>query len=76
MAISNFFIWADIDGKQEHLAGGSMGETGGFTLVIHQRSSGGVVTPVNLMGTCDEQGQLELRVLVDGECLKTIRTER
>jgi hypothetical protein len=76
MAISNFFIWADIEGETEHLSGGPMSEDGGFTLVIHQRNEGGVVTPINIMGKCDEHGKLELKVLLHGECVGLYASER
>ena len=49
MAIRNFWVEADIDGRQTTLAGGPLSKHGGLTLHLYQRDNGeisGVVTIV------------------------------
>ena len=75
MTIGNFFIWADLDGMDEVLEGGPKGEDGGFTLVIHQRNQGGVITPIRISGESVD-GQLDLKVSLNGEPIGNFTTLR
>lgn len=44
MAVRNFWIDADIDGRATNLQGGAASKTGGMTVTIKQRSEGCITT--------------------------------
>lgn len=48
MEIRNFWVEADIDGRQTTLAGGPRGKTSGMEVTLYQREEGGIVTPVRI----------------------------
>jgi len=43
MAVRNFWIDADIDGRKTELSGGPASKEGGMTVVIKQRDEGNIV---------------------------------
>ena len=44
MAVRNFWVDAQIDGRKTDLSGGPASKEGGMNIVIKQRSEGGIVT--------------------------------
>jgi len=40
MAMRNFWIEGDVDGRKTSLAGGPQGAGGGFSLIVYQREDG------------------------------------
>ena len=72
MAVRNFWIEADIDGRQTVLAGGPRSKDGGMTITIYQRKDGGITEAVKIR--CEARGD-ELRteiVPTDGLVSKVI----
>lgn len=61
MAVRNFWIEAEIDGRQTALAGGPRSKDGGMTVTIYQRDKGGITEAVNII--CEERDG-ELRTLI------------
>jgi hypothetical protein len=66
MAVRNWWIEADIDGRQTYLSGGPRNKGGGFRLDIYQRSNGNITKAGYLEGFCGADGQLVLRGDVGG----------
>lgn len=62
MAIRNFWIEADIDGRATNLAGGPRAKDGGFNLVIYQRSEGAIIKAATISGFAHEDGTLRLHI--------------
>jgi len=62
MAVRNFWIKADIDGRKTMLEGGPQRKDGGFSLTIFMRGEGGITKPLEIMGQADRDGRLELYV--------------
>ena len=75
--VRNFWIEAEIDGRNSKLSGGPRSKTGGFFLTVKQRDNGGISTPVKIYGFADDSGNLELQVVKNttGEMF-TINTKR
>lgn len=48
MAVRNFWIDADIDGRQTMLSGGPKGREGGMDITIYQREDGGITTALRI----------------------------
>lgn len=69
MAVRNWWIEADIDGRKTRLSGGPRAKDGGLDLVIKQRSGGAIVAPVEIRGraktTDDGRTVLELTIGLD-----------
>lgn len=67
MAVRNFWIAAEIDGRRTPLAGGPAGKAGGFRAYIYQRHNGGSETAAEIRGHVGEDGRLLLDVWVPME---------
>lgn len=65
MAVRNFWIRADIDGRKTVLAGGPRSRDGGFDLTISQRDGGAIVEPVEIRGRAHADGSLDLTIGLD-----------
>lgn len=63
MAVRNFWIEAEIDGRKTELAGGPISKTGGFSLRVKMRNDGGIVSAVRLEGYAFSDGTLRLDVM-------------
>lgn len=60
--VRNFWIDANIDGRQESLSGGPASKTGGFTLNIRMRDNGEVSHVVRIWGMANDEGEISLFV--------------
>ena len=78
MAVRNFWIWADIDGRKTHITGGPASKSGGIQLNLYQRSNGGGTSLPVLKIRCSAHGD-ELRTRIideEGNAIKEIVTRR
>lgn len=74
--VRNFYVEADIDGRETTLGGGPRAKDGEMTVHIHQRCDGGISSDV-VKVTCKEcNGQLTTTVIVDGKVVSKITTKR
>ncbi len=62
MAVRNWWISANVDGKQEPLESGPRAKDGGFDMTIYQRNEGGIVTALYVSGYALSDGKLRLEV--------------
>lgn len=75
MAVRNFWIDADIDGRATMLAGGPRGKRDGMDVTIYQREDGGIETAVRIF--CRASGEkLKTEVWIRGEKAGEYVTER
>ena len=76
MAVRNFWVDADIDGRATMLSGGPRAKDGGMTIKIRQRDNGGIFTATTAL--CFERnGYLFTKVYgCDGELLATVSSAR
>lgn len=75
--IRNWWITADVDGRESQVSGGPRGKDGGIYLVIAQRSNGEISNVLTVVGTAREDGRLFLEVLDhDGHVIHEITTLR
>ena len=76
MAVRNFWVDADIDGRKTELAGGPASKEGGMRITIKQRDEGGIVTAFKVY--CYEvDGELITEVIdTSGACVATFETKR
>ena len=76
MAVRNFWVEADIDGRKTVLSGGPKAKDGGMYINIYQREEGGIVQAARIR--CVEQdGRLATEIYTfepqaDGGKLKTM----
>ena len=76
MAVRNFWVDADIDGRKTMLSGGPAAKQGGMSVVIKQRSNGGIVKAA-VVHCYEVDGKLITDVVNnDGELVATLETER
>ena len=76
MAVRNFWLVADIDGRQTELAGGPRRKDGGMRIVVYQRQNGAVVKAVEITCLTSTDGVLKMLVDVAGQGTKAVITER
>lgn len=62
MAVRNFYIDGDIDGRQTGLCGGPTGKTGGLSLRFTQRDNGEIVTALRIESRASYGGTLTTSV--------------
>ena len=76
MAVRNFWIDADIDGRATELSGGPRAKDGGMSVTLKQRKEGGIFTALKI--ECMEyDGNLLTRVYnKDGNLVCVCETER
>jgi hypothetical protein len=74
MAVRNFYLKADIDGRKTTLEGGPKNKEGGFDLTIYMRDKGSITTPVTINGR-ELNGKLYLEIYINGEYHEIV-TER
>lgn len=60
--VRNFWISAEVDGRQSRLTGGPRAKDGGITLRLYQRSSGRVKTALRVECRAASDGTLRLDV--------------
>ena len=66
MAMRNWWIEADIDGRKTPMSGGPRGKGGGFYLTIYQRENGESRKAMTIQGHVTVSGELQLSVDCDG----------
>jgi len=85
MAMRNFWIEGDIDGRRTMLTGGPRSKDGGFGLTVYVRDKGSSETAVRVSGRAARDGRLILNVTpgssvtitpVRGSAAFEIETER
>lgn len=75
MAIRNFYLKANIEGRETKLAGGPRGKDGGMSVVITQRNKKGIEEAVRI--ECFEvDGELYTGVYMNNELIGRYKTER
>ena len=75
MAVRNFYINAEIDGRKTRFAGGPAGKHGGLSLVLTQRNHGGIEKALSIY--CHEhEGKLYTDVYCNEEFVGRYETER
>lgn len=72
MAVRNWWIDADIDGRKTELSGGPRSKSDGFNLRVYQRDEGSVVQVLYIYGLVDNEGNLVLRGNFRGEPLEFV----
>ena len=58
MAVRNWWIEADVDGRKTPLSGGPRSKDGGFQLTIYQRVKGNIDNPNRISGFTNRNGYL------------------
>lgn len=77
MAVRNFYVEANIDGRQTTLRGGPASKTGEMTVHIHQRDDGGIVSDVVRVLCKEYDGKLTTEVYNNkGELVYTYESRR
>lgn len=61
MAVHNFYLKAQIDGRKTSLQGGPRNKNGGFDLTIYIRNKGGIEEALTILGR-EKDGKLTLSV--------------
>jgi len=75
--VRNFWVDAQVDGRQEDLGSGPRAKDGGMTLQVYQRDDGGIVKALSIWGTTRTDGTLVLQIADGkGNLLHTVTTHR
>ena len=76
MAVRNFYVEADIEGRGTMLGGGPRNKEGGMTTNIYQRDDGGIVQVLKVVSR-EYNGKLTTEVFdKDGNKIYTYGSER
>ena len=73
MAVRNFWVDANIDGRKTELQGGPASKEGGMKVVIKQRDEGGIVTAVKVY--CYEEAGNLITAVYNNDCELVARFE-
>lgn len=73
MAVRNFYVEADIDGRQTMLGGGPRNKQDGMTVCIYQRVDGGISDPVKIV--CRERNGVLTTEIFTPEGLRIYKCE-
>ena len=73
MAVRNFYVEADIDGRQTMLGGGPRNREGGMTVCLYQRVDGGISDPVKIV--CRERNGVLTTEIFNPEGLRIYKCE-
>ena len=76
MAIRNFWVEAEVDGKATPVAFGPRNADGGFTLTVKMRDNGDITRPIEIAGLVHIDGTLELTVHQNGQRIGQVKTRR
>lgn len=77
MALRNWWVEADVDGRRTGAAFGPRGRAGGFRLTVRQRHDGESVRVLTVEGEARADGLLTLRVWDgEGRLLENVATRR
>ena len=75
MAVRNFWVDADIDGRKTELSGGPASKEGGMKITIKQRDEGSIVTAFRIY-CYEEDGELYSEVYRGGALVTRFGTKR
>lgn len=75
MAVRNFWIEADIDGRKTKLKGGPANKHGGLSCYVYQRNHGGIDTAIKIY-CYEDKGNLFTDVYYGNELIAEYATER
>lgn len=70
MAIRNWWIDVDIDGRQTRLSGGPRNKDGGFSLRIYQRDDNSIIEAGYIRGRVGYDDKLILEGSINGQIIK------
>ncbi len=77
MAVRNFWVDADVDGRQTMLGSGHRAKDGGMEVTIYQRDDGSISTALRIACRVNWRGQLVTTARnADGEIVFEYVTER
>lgn len=76
MAIRNFWLEANIDGRKTPLQGGPRAKDGGMTATLYIRNDGAIEEAVTLDCHANKDGALVVLVEVEGRDVKVIERQR
>ena len=78
MAVRNWWIEADVDGRKTPLSGGPRSKDGGFQLTIYQRVKGNIDNPYRISGFTKRNGYLVCQVysIKDKKIIHEFTSER
>lgn len=69
MALRNFYVEVEIDGRKTDLAGGPQAKDGGMYITLYQRDNGSKLKAVTINCWADENGKLH--TIVDNKVDKS-----
>ena len=75
MAVRNFWIHGDIDGRRSHIQGGPQAKDGGFHLTIFQRHQGVPLKVAIVDGHTDHAGNIILSISYGPDTYKTCTSD-
>ena len=75
MAVRNFYLTADIDGKKAKLTGGPNAKEGGMQLVLMMRTGGEIITALEVICYASEDGELTMLVMEGDQGSEVFRME-
>ena len=75
MAVRNFWVEADVDGRRTNVAGGPAAKNGGMDVTLYVRDQGAIHTAVQLYCRAFYD-ELIIDVNVEGKSIQTIKTRR
>ena len=78
MAIRNFWMEANVDGRDTAITGGTKSKDGGMSIKIHIRNKGGSQRALTIYCMVNNEGKLQIDVFdaQKKETVYTIETER
>ena len=76
MAVRNYWIETEIDGRKSTLRGGPASKTGGFSQKISIRRNGAISTAVQINGHVLPNGQLLITIEENGVVVHTVKGVR
>ena len=74
--VRNFWLSADVDGRQSRITGGPRARDGGVSLTLYQRSNGSVATALTVLcrASCDGTLSIEVEPALPYRFSRTDRT--
>lgn len=76
MAVRNFWVEANIDGRETELSGGPRNKEGGMVIRLYQRDEGKIEEAIKVTCKANEDGKLVATVYVGGKCAGNFVTNR
>lgn len=76
MAVRNFWLEGNIDGRNTVLTGGPKNKEGGMFINIKQRDNGEITCPIKVECSADSEGNLTTTVYHNGVAVCSHSTKR